>query len=1093
MTRTLVTIGIGLTLLAGCTRNQPTPAPRPARLKQSKTTERPPAEPAEPQVARAKAEETPPAPTRKVEPAPVEQPVASGDADPAPVESKAVASPQPKQKKPEFRAERATLANGVPVLRVFDARDRLVGVFGKGYEETFAYDDDDFLRMHTTPDGRRVMFDYDERGFLRETVGPAGVTRFQRDRKGQILKLTTPGDRAWSFLYDGERVAAEDGPMGRVEYGYDRKGRRIKVKDASGRETYIVRDARARTLDLSNADGHSLRHVFDLAGRLASAKSDAHQLTYGYDAQGRMASIKGPQGTLRYARAGAHETLHTPWGKLVRVRDAAGRMVRLVTPAGTFKFEYDLAGRRTALHRPSGLVTRAKHDGLGRVVSLQDKALDWQSGFDRRHERSFVTRDGETTRFRYDHAGRVVRVSRSKQTVRTYGYDDDGNRIGETRGKQASKSSFDLRGRITRRGEVAFKHDGAGRLVAAGKDTFRYDGFGRLVEVRRAGAPKVTYGYDALNRIARRTVSGKTTHFVYEGMRLLAEVGPGTRVRLYVHGPELTAPLAYVEDGRWTYLHSNDQGHVLAYSDANGKRVAQAEFAPFGEVRTAPKGDRPMFFAGQRYDRVAKVVPMRARVYDPALGRFLTPDPSGLKGGTNAYVYVKNNPLDLVDPLGLFSVPLASVASVLPITTQVGFLSDMLSALSSGAARKLPPAQERPTKADVRMWKMLHELEKARTKRYYRNWEQGAKDLLKVMEQAPLKPHLKDGFKQVIEGIDTMEDFEKAAQRMRYILNPTKDELEDPAYTYNAFVEFMETVKDVVDKVPAIGKVVGPVLGVYLKLMQNGRKSVDTIGKAKKRREAAVNNVWKDDLANKKALEALDKKLRPLATKFGKELRAINPLAKAKSWAQGQIAAAKPTKAASEWQLARMRLNKNRRRVAKALEDEASVALLRQTLGTKSVRDWLQERLAYERKQLRKAREAKAEVRKKVKDYLVAKHTYEAIEKNPEKFYQGYNEKRALRAANRWAERVLRRNPNFIPKTLYPSRKAKRPDYTSLLAKHTPKKATKPAPKKPGRMKIGRSDGTKPPRTPKGVSGANGERPRWGGGNAGGMVGAMNR
>lgn len=82
--------------------------------------------------------------------------------------------------------------------------------------------------------------------------------------------------------------------------------------------------------------------------------------------------------------------------------------------------------------------------------------------------------------------------------------------------------------------------------------------------------------------------------------------------------------------------------------------------------------------AGQYYDGETGLHYNYHRYYDPAVGRYLTPDPIGLEGGINLYAYAQNNPLNWIDPWGLaalsYSFSSIGVDIIIPLyDTEKGF------------------------------------------------------------------------------------------------------------------------------------------------------------------------------------------------------------------------------------------------------------------------------------------------------------------------------------------------------------------------------------------------------------------------------------
>ncbi len=95
-------------------------------------------------------------------------------------------------------------------------------------------------------------------------------------------------------------------------------------------------------------------------------------------------------------------------------------------------------------------------------------------------------------------------------------------------------------------------------------------------------------------------------------------------------------------------------GSVIAVTDANGTVLGSYAYESFGTIRQQTGSlTTPWTFTGRPLDAESGLLFLRNRYYDAQTGRFLTQDPSGIQGGSNLYGYVKNNVINLSDPLGL--------------------------------------------------------------------------------------------------------------------------------------------------------------------------------------------------------------------------------------------------------------------------------------------------------------------------------------------------------------------------------------------------------------------------------------------------------
>jgi RHS repeat-associated protein len=131
--------------------------------------------------------------------------------------------------------------------------------------------------------------------------------------------------------------------------------------------------------------------------------------------------------------------------------------------------------------------------------------------------------------------------------------------------------------------------------------------------------------------------------------------GTNTSQTVYIHGPNIDEPLAIERDGNYAYYHADGLGSVVSITDPSRNVLQTYTYDAFGSITPSTSFRNSFTYTGREYDEETGLYFYRARYYDPRLGRFLNVDPIGFEGGdTNLYAYVWNNPVNWIDPWGLF-------------------------------------------------------------------------------------------------------------------------------------------------------------------------------------------------------------------------------------------------------------------------------------------------------------------------------------------------------------------------------------------------------------------------------------------------------
>lgn len=218
------------------------------------------------------------------------------------------------------------------------------------------------------------------------------------------------------------------------------------------------------------------------------------------------------------------------------------------------------------------------------------------------------------------------------------------------------------------------------------------------------GGKLARYGYDAdFNRVKKETIDSTTLYFgkLYEKQTTGAYINN----KYYVYADKRLVSI-YEKDNsgavRERFVHTDHLGSIESITDNAQQVIERLSFDAHGKRRNPNWTDSSgsissvtsKGFTGHEMDDSIGLINMNARIYDPVIGRFISPDTviqyPYTTQGYNRYTYVNNNPLSFTDPSGHFLNFLFGWVAQHFISTAVAnaldgyFFGDMIAAMAGG-------------------------------------------------------------------------------------------------------------------------------------------------------------------------------------------------------------------------------------------------------------------------------------------------------------------------------------------------------------------------------------------------------------------------
>jgi|GEM_PF-199445 len=547
--------------------------------------------------------------------------------------------------------------------------------------------------------GGNISYSYFANGNLK-IADYEGITQVtEQDGWGRKIKLTDPSAGVYQYEYDGfSQITKETTPKGVTEYTYDGTGK-ISTKKVTGDNTNMqytyTYDGTTKLLSnmsLSNSDGNdaTYSYTYDSNKRLNSTVEDNLHArfvkSYTYDSYGRI-NIEGYEAKDKLSNITVQKNIEMAYqnGELLQTSlqgtgqvlwkidnlDSRGQLTTaLQSAAMKTSYQYDQYGlpQQKKVEQVSGSPVTLMNLGYsfdaqrGTLNSRTNTAFNWSESFS------------------YDSQDRLTNFNDNNGN-NSQAYDNRG-RISDN--SQLGNYSYD--GNTYRQSELTLNPIADAYYQVRALQQVSYNAFKTPVEIIEAGKERISFQYNAaLSRShmyygdeqADKMLRRYRRHYSEDGcMEITNDLQSGkTSFVFYLAGDAYSAPAIWKEEhlagnlqtANLYYLHRDHLGSIVIITDDQGGVIEKRVFDAWGNLVKLQDGlgnDLTAFVAidrgytGHEHLLGVGLINMNARLYDPKLHRFLSPDNfvQDLYNtqNYNRYGYAMNNPLMFTDASGEF-------------------------------------------------------------------------------------------------------------------------------------------------------------------------------------------------------------------------------------------------------------------------------------------------------------------------------------------------------------------------------------------------------------------------------------------------------